>query len=140
MTKPESKSDESLTWTYVGRRITKGKTVRHCFVELDEPDTLRWLNKVKASKFQGCVIGREYKIGDYLPDIWSAVETGREAGAETRVAWQARDRATEMQQRQNSVKTSPELDSIVDQLKNYRLKLSPVQRVGFDAWLLNTIR
>lgn len=86
------------------------------------------------------MIGTEYAIGDQLPQFWTDIATGKKADEAQRIAWQARDRATEMEKRQKSVKTSPDLDQLVETLKNRRLKLSPAQRVGFDAWLLNAIR
>lgn len=132
--------DDTLFWTYIGRRFVKSGTMRHCFVDRDDHDTLRWFNKVQPSRFQGCVIGREYALETTLPQFWQDIETGKSASEKAALKWQALDRATEMEKRQKSVKPSPELDALVVDLKNFRLRLSPVQKAGFDAWLLNSIR
>ena len=134
MTKPK----EHLI--YVGRRLIEGKALQHCFVLASKIEMLIWYPKARKARFRGCIIGTEYDVTDGLPVIWSKAETGFKYHNDNCLEHEISDRMAEMEQRQKRVKQSPELDGIIENLRYHRARLSPVQKAGFDAWLLSKLR
>lgn len=127
---------ETEILTYIGRRIQKGK-IQHCFKE--EAGGIVWYPKAKASTFQGAMIGSTYKIGPRFPQLWSDAKTGEE-DEQTRLKWQALDRAAYASKSERSASNSPELDAAVDAIRMARSSIPRGQTAAFDAWLLNKIR
>lgn len=37
----DDKKEKPFLWTYVGRRFVKGSAVKQCFVQSDDPETIR---------------------------------------------------------------------------------------------------
>ena len=133
MSEEKKKYDEV---TYIGRRFQKGK-LQHCFTE---DGATVWWPKAKAAYFWGIQIGGIYKLDDgRMPDSWTKAKIGQADQADAD-AWQVIDRAQEMKDRDRKLTKSPDLDHIVERLRDARARLTPVQKVSFDAWLLGVIR
>lgn len=136
---PEDGTPEKATriLTYIGRRIQKGRLF-HCFVDYTD-EAIVWFPKVKASLFAGAVIGTTYDLSEGIPAIWRDRATGQ-AESQTRLDWQARDRAEYQKSQEKKTSSSPDLDAAVEAIQKARRKMPANQLALFDAWLLNKIR
>lgn len=122
---------------YIGRRRNKGKTV-HAFVTSTDDESFVFYRSAPARVFRQCVIGVQYDMSfDQWPSWWADHKVGQ-APDNVRLEWQAKDRDTELRNRK--VEKSPELESILADLRAARLRLPYNRRIAFDAWVLDKIR
>jgi hypothetical protein len=86
------------------------------------------------------VIGAIYTLPDgRVPEMWLPCKTG-EVEKELRTKWQVEDRICYQTHSQKAIASTPELDAIVETLRQARRSLGTTQkRVTFDAWLLEQI-
>lgn len=126
----------SEKYTYVGRRLQKGK-LQHCFQE-EGKKGLVWWPKMKASVVAGARIGRTYKIGDRFPSLWSEAEVSQ-VSDDVATEWQALDRAAYLGSQELKQSPVPELDAAISALARARMQMPASRRGYFDGWLINQI-
>ena len=119
---------------YMGKRL-EGSALRHTFKGMD--GGVWYFTNAKDNRFFGCVIGRQYDLGEdnQIPRNWVDANTGvvHPDAAE----WQARARTDLEYYKTKSKEVAPEIKEAIEALRSACRGMSSNDRSKFLAYLIS---